>query len=302
VKAASLPQDDYTGVFSSTDDYAISGSFQIDLFKGDYHLAMNISGTNVRFRIAEGKAEWQHIVVVMDGAHAWLYENGHLKNKADAPQLPRFEVYKLAVNRAQTRFFKGQIALVRVYARALSPEEVRLLYEQMERRWLSGRYIVNELEHTITPGGGFRTRISCSKTGKISPGWAELFGGGRERTDVAQEVRASESEDTQAPQPRTPADKVEVARNRFLGMIFTGEGKVKLSELERYPFTGDDIGEGAVGFAHLEEKLGVAVGKFYEAEDYDGTTGAAVSDDTASGGRARMASSTDEAGVLVEVS
>ena len=249
--------------------------------------------------------EWVHAVGVRAGNKAYLYVNGELKATADIGNnvLPNNYRFIVGNNDPPDAKFNldGQVALVRVYNRALTPEEIRLLYEQVKRRWLTGRYIVSEVEHSITPGEGFRTRITCSKTGEASPGWAELFSNERERTDTAQEVRASESEDVQAPQPRTPASHVEAVKNKFLDTFFTPEGKIKLEELSRYPFTGQDISPEAIDYGHLRPELYKALGGFYEAEDQGGTTGDVVPDDTASRGAARMASSTDEAGVLVEV-
>ena len=249
--------------------------------------------------------EWVHAVGVRAGNKAYLYVNGELKATADIGNNVLPNNYRFIVGNndpPDTKFnLDGQVALVRVYNRALTPEEIRLLYEQVKRRWLTGRYIVSEVEHSITPGEGFRTRITCSKTGEASPGWAELFSNERERTDTAQEVRASESEDVQAPQPRTPASHVEAVKNKFLDTFFTPEGKIKLEELSRYPFTGQDISPEAIDYGHLRPELYKALGGFYEAEDQGGTTGDVVPDNTASRGAARMASSTDEAGVLVEV-
>ncbi|RLE79177.1 MAG: hypothetical protein DRJ51_08260, partial [Thermoprotei archaeon] len=191
----------------------------------------------------------------------------------------------------------GTIALVRIYNRALTPEEVRLLYEQAKRRWLTGRYIVSEITHELRGPGPIVSRLRCSKTGEEASGWPELFGRGRSRVNVIREVR---DEEKPPPAQRSRPNYV-VVGSKTLEDYFTDANKLKLSELERYPFKAEDIAQGAIDFAHLSEELGVAVGGFYEAEDYDGTTGADVTDDTASGGKARKASSTDPGGSLVEV-
>jgi len=258
------------------------------------------------------RGAWHHIVAVfrgtkgdavtLDNAEIWV--DGENKATHTGGTWSPANLVALAVGYTPVyggNYFRGQIALVRIYNRALTPEEIRLLYEQVKRRWLTGRYVVSEVEHTITPGEGFRTRITCSKTGETSPGWAELFGGGRERTDTAREVRVSEGEDAQAPQPRTPASHVEAVKNKFLNAFFTPNGKIRLEELSHYPFTGQDISPSTIDYGHLRPELYTALGLFYEAEDCEGRTGDVVPDNSASGGAARMASSGDGAGVLVEV-
>ena len=52
---------------------------------------------------------------------------------------------------------------------------------------------------------------------------------------------------------------------------------------------------------HFKKHVRTAIGRFFEAENHPGTTGITVSNDTASGRKARRAASTDPAGVLVEV-
>ena len=52
---------------------------------------------------------------------------------------------------------------------------------------------------------------------------------------------------------------------------------------------------------HFKRHVRTAIGRFFEAENHPGTTGTTVSNDTASGKKARRAASTDPAGVLVEV-
>ena len=168
----------------------------------------------------------------------------------------------------------------------------------------SGDYIVNELEHVITPYEGFTTRISCSRTGDPSPGWGEVFSGQSRAqptaTSVAREVR--DEERPVAPQPRLPVSFVIASPNKLLSDFLTADGgKLKLSELERWPFTSEDLAQNIINHGHLKPELDRALGRYYEAEDYGGTTGQEVTDDTASGGRARKASSSDPEGSLVEV-
>ena len=56
-----------------------------------------------------------------------------------------------------------------------------------------------------------------------------------------------------------------------------------------------------IPFGKLDVELQRAIGRYWEAEDYGGTTGSGVSDSTASEGLARKASSSDPSGTLVEV-
>ncbi|RLF13496.1 MAG: hypothetical protein DRN06_08555 [Thermoprotei archaeon] len=168
----------------------------------------------------------------------------------------------------------------------------------------SGDYIVNELEHVITPYEGFTTRMSCSRTGDPSPGWGAVLSGQlRTRltaTSVAREVR--EEEKPVAPQSRLPASFVIANPSKLLSDFLTADGgKLKLEELERWPFTGEDLAQNIINHGHLKPELDAAVGRYYEAEGHGGTTGQEVTDDTASGGKARKASSTDPGGSLVEV-
>ena len=168
---------------------------------------------------------------------------------------------------------------------------------------VEGDYVVAELQHTITPQEGFRTRIACSRTGEVSPGWPQLFSGRQvarpSATDVAREER--DNDEAVAPQARLPSSFVVTHPNRLLSDFFTEDGRIKLSELERWPFTGEDLASGSIEHAHLRPELSKAIGYFYEAEDWDGTTGSDVADGTASGGWARRANASDPGGSLVEV-
>jgi len=57
----------------------------------------------------------------------------------------------------------------------------------------------------------------------------------------------------------------------------------------------------AIPYEKLDTELRRGLGRYWEAEDHDGTTGSDVSDSTAAGGMARKASSSDPSGTLVEV-
>ena len=56
-----------------------------------------------------------------------------------------------------------------------------------------------------------------------------------------------------------------------------------------------------ISHEHFKKPVRMAIGCFFEAEDHPGTTGITVSNDTASGKRARKAASTDSVGTLMEV-
>jgi len=90
--------------------------------------------------------------------------------------------------------------------------------------------------------------------------------------------------------------------HKLLSDLLTEEGKLRMSELERWPFSSEDVGPGVLSRQHLSEELGRAIGYHFEAEEHGGPVGSNVEDSTASGGMARKALSTDPGGVLVEVS
>ena len=65
--------------------------------------------------------------------------------------------------------------------------------------------------------------------------------------------------------------------------------------------TNPKLASGAVSYDKFNTELQRGFGRYWEAEDYDGTTGSDVTDSTAAGGKARKAASTDSDGSLVEV-
>ena len=106
----------------------------------------------------------------------------------------------------------------------------------------TGEYVASEIEYVATPREGLRTRITCSSTGEPSPGWPDLLSGRRRGPDaggLAREIR--EEDKPSAPQTRTPASFVVAAPGKTLRDLLTEEGRIRLSELERWPLTGEDI-------------------------------------------------------------
>ena len=89
--------------------------------------------------------------------------------------------------------------------------------------------------------------------------------------------------------PVLPTDKIQ-------------DGAITTSKLADGSVTGAKLAPGSVSYDKLDVELARGFGRYWEAEDWDGTTGSDVADSTASGGMARKAASTDPSGTLVEVS
>ncbi|GEM_PF-1861891 len=120
------------GMFVSADGNDMWYSIEDD--QGDNH------GYSVRSNIREGR--WQHAVAVYNGEHKELklYINGQLRDDTVAANfegisntsplyIGRFDRYD------ENRDFNGSIDQVRIYRRALPPQEIRSLYHQ-------GKYLV----------------------------------------------------------------------------------------------------------------------------------------------------------------
>ncbi len=123
--------------FSSSDDFTLDGSFQLDT-DGDGNLTTAAEGggeeTSVVFgEITEG--EWQHVTLVSD------LENGVVRGYLDGVEVHNEEVSEddtfanftevgIGINRGRTWAFEGWVDEVRVYNRSLTAEEIRWLYLQ----------------------------------------------------------------------------------------------------------------------------------------------------------------------------
>ena len=78
-------------------------------------------------------------------------------------------------------------------------------------------------------------------------------------------------------------------------------GAVTTGKIANGAVTVDKLAAGAVSYDKLDTTVRKSLGNFWEAEDWDGTTGSDVTDSTASEGKARKAASSDPSGTLVEV-
>ena len=81
--------------------------------------------------------QWHHLVGVYDGTHLILYVDGELDATAIATGRIRRNDWRVFIgeNSEQTnREWDGLIDDVRIYSYALSPEEVKMLYEGKEPR------------------------------------------------------------------------------------------------------------------------------------------------------------------------
>ena len=87
-----------------------------------------------------GKADandgrWHHIAGVYDGTKVHLYVDGKLDNSEEAAGLINTSDFSVLIGESaeeKERFWNGLIDDVRIYSYALSPEEVRMLYEGKE--------------------------------------------------------------------------------------------------------------------------------------------------------------------------
>ena len=172
---------------------------------------------------------------------------------------------------------------------------------QVDLPGAAGDYIASEVEYVLNPREGAMTRVSCSLTGEQSPSWSSIFSSmanGARATGLARELR---EEDTPiAPRTRTPASFVVAGPGKLLSDVLTSDGRVRLSELERWPLTSQDIASGSIGHEHLAPELRASAGRVLEAEDFPGDIGQVVSEEGASGGNAVLARKEGPRGVLVE--
>jgi len=72
---------------------------------------------------------WHHVVAVWNGSVLKLYVNNELVSSAELPSLNQ-QTYNINIGRTQryVRYFNGTIDEVRIYSRALSENEIKMLY------------------------------------------------------------------------------------------------------------------------------------------------------------------------------
>ncbi len=106
---------------------------------------VNISSHLVRIRTSDGSLyqlshggliplnEWVHLILVFDNGKLQTYRNGiQINSSSDLPTTLQSDS-AIRIGGVSDRFFNGQIDDVRIYNRALRPEEIRYLYETTYR-------------------------------------------------------------------------------------------------------------------------------------------------------------------------
>ncbi len=130
VKAESLENITKQGIFYNNKKISTFPSFQIDIFpsKGS-KIYRYLGGTGEeKFKITMGELtlEWVHLAVTYDGNTTKLYYNGEQtgSSKGGANEFSQIVV---GVTRKFNNYFKGLIDDLRVYKKALNPEEIKNL-------------------------------------------------------------------------------------------------------------------------------------------------------------------------------
>ena len=78
---------------------------------------------------------WQHVTVVYDSEHTVLYVDGIEKARGDSkgPFVPNRDLnFRLGQGFASARLFRGALSDVRVYTKALTPEEISALAKPVD--------------------------------------------------------------------------------------------------------------------------------------------------------------------------
>lgn len=81
--------------------------------------------------------EWIHGVVVVDGTNSKLYRNNSVVINITGNNIDPFSSYPLIIGsyEGSSRFFGGNLALARLYNRALSPSEISQNYNALKSRF-----------------------------------------------------------------------------------------------------------------------------------------------------------------------
>lgn len=77
---------------------------------------------------------WQHFVFLYDGTNKKIYRNGILQNSIVQSSLPGTGLYLGRYGGYETNMWNGQIGEVRIYNRALSPDEITQLSQGINIR------------------------------------------------------------------------------------------------------------------------------------------------------------------------
>ena len=104
-------------------------------FYSDQHCYFYIAGGDNNCKAAVEPDKWTHVAGTFDGATLRLYANGELKYSAPTkhPRISQSE-YPFVIGRSNNvkglGYFQGMIDDVKVYRRALSPDEIRASYKR----------------------------------------------------------------------------------------------------------------------------------------------------------------------------
>ncbi len=134
-------------VFIGKDDWPSDRNGYNFMIKSDYKLGGQIANaTNENYISGNTVIQnytWYHVAFVWNSTHMILYVNGKVDNTAPQTLIPKSDVYDLWIGGSPSwgaSFFNGTIDEVRVWNRALSPEEINASYN-------SG---LNRLYHNFT--------------------------------------------------------------------------------------------------------------------------------------------------------
>ena len=122
-RARTAKQKGYTSLFSNYDGSYPRGSFQVDIWKGKYRFCYNPEAANLY--IGPVKTTWQHLAITFDGETIRTYLDGQAMGDKEFAIKTTFKDYVLGRNRSANKYFAGQLTEVRVWDKALTPEEIQ---------------------------------------------------------------------------------------------------------------------------------------------------------------------------------
>ena len=104
----------YTGLFSSSTNPSLDGSFQIDTDgSGNFRFNHNKIGAKTLGKITTG---WQHIAIASDGSYVTILLDGVARARLPCVQTG-FNAFIVGANRGLSLGFKGLVDEVRVWVR-----------------------------------------------------------------------------------------------------------------------------------------------------------------------------------------
>jgi len=114
---------------------AFAELYQMERVLGTYTLRYLVTGPDGRRRTDSLSdflelRKWVHAVIVHERPYVYFYKNGEFNVRRDFNYRVGTAIQNLKIGtRETTDFFRGNIALVRIYNRALTQEEITTLYE-----------------------------------------------------------------------------------------------------------------------------------------------------------------------------